>query len=291
MIGDWQDEWDLKRRGSDRSVNRHDTCRVAAYLNNRFERTAIAAAQVERWASWDNNQGESMVKLIGMIGGIGPESTIDYYRLFIATYQERKPDGSYPSLVINSIDMTKMLNLVSANDLATLTVYLLQEIRRVAQAGATLGLLASNTPHIVFEDLQRVSPIPLISIVETTCQAAISQQLKRVGIFGTRFTMQGSFYQKVFERERIDLVVPEIADQEYIHTVYMTELVKGVFREEARERFVAIARRLREQQGIEGLILGGTELPLLLRDASGIDMPLLDTARLHVERAVSELLS
>jgi aspartate racemase len=232
-----------------------------------------------------------MVKLIGMIGGIGPESTIDYYRLFIATYQERKPDGSYPSLLINSIDMTKMLNLVSANDLATLTVYLLQEIRRVAQAGATLGLLASNTPHIVFEDLQRVSPIPLISIVETTCQAAISQQLKRVGIFGTRFTMQGSFYQKVFERERIDLVVPEIADQEYIHTVYMTELVKGVFREEARERFVAIARRLREQQGIEGLILGGTELPLLLRDASGIDMPLLDTARLHVERAVSELLS
>jgi len=232
-----------------------------------------------------------MVKLIGMIGGIGPESTIDYYRLFIATYQERKPDGSYPSLLINSIDMTKMLNLVSANDLATLTVYLLQEIRRVAQAGATLGLLASNTPHIVFEDLQRVSPIPLISIVETTCQAAISQQLKRVGIFGTRFTMQGSFYQKVFERERIALVVPEIADQEYIHTVYMTELVKGVFREEARERFVAIARRLREQQGIEGLILGGTELPLLLRDASGIDMPLLDTARLHVERAVSELLS
>jgi aspartate racemase len=187
--------------------------------------------------------------------------------------------------------MTKMLNLVSANDLATLTVYLLQEIRRVAQAGATLGLLAYNTPHIVFEDLQRVSPIPLISIVETTCQAAISQQLKRVGIFGTRFTMQGSFYQKVFERERIDLVVPEIADQEYIHTVYMTELVKGVFREEARERFVAIARRLKEQQGIEGLILGGTELPLLLRDASGIDMPLLDTARLHVERAVSELLS
>jgi aspartate racemase len=203
-----------------------------------------------------------MVKLIGMIGGIGPESTIDYYRLFIATYQERKPDGSYPSLLINSIDMTKMLNLVSANDLATLTVYLLQEIRRVAQAGATLGLLASNTPHIVFEDLQRVSPIPLISIVETTCQAAISQQLKRVGIFGTRFTMQGSFYQKVFERERIDLVVPEIADQEYIHTVYMTELVKGVFREEARERFVAIARRLREQQGIEGIDSGGHGITL-----------------------------
>lgn len=231
------------------------------------------------------------MKLIGMIGGTGPESTIDYYRLFIAAYQERKPDGSYPPLLINSIDLTKMLNLVSANELAALTTYLLQEVRRLAQAGATFGLLACNTPHVVFDDLQQVSPIPLISIVETTCQAAISQQLKRIGLFGTRFTMQGGFYQKVFEREGIDLVVPEIADQEYIHTRYMTELVKGVFRAETRERFVAIARRLREQQGIEGLILGGTELPLLLRGASGIDMPLLDTARLHVERAVSELLS
>ena len=231
------------------------------------------------------------MKLIGMIGGTGPESTIDYYRLFIATYQERKPDGSYPLLLINSIDLTKLLKLVSANDLAALTTYLLQEIHRLAQAGATMGLLASNTPHIVFDDLQQVSPIPLISIVETTCQAAISQHLKRVGLFGTRFTMQGGFYQKVFAREGIDLVVPEMADQEYIHTRYMTELVKGVFRAETRECFVAIARRLREQRGIEGLILGGTELPLLLRDASGVDVPLLDTARLHVERAVSELLS
>ena len=231
------------------------------------------------------------MKLIGMIGGTGPESTIDYYRLFIATYQERKPDGSYPLLLINSIDLTKLLKLVSANDLAALTTYLLQEIHRLAQAGATMGLLASNTPHIVFDDLQQVSPIPLISIVETTCQAAISQHLKRVGLFGTRFTMQGGFYQKVFAREGIDLVVPEMADQEYIHTRYLTELVKGVFRAETRECFVAIARRLREQRGIEGLILGGTELPLLLRDASGVDMPLLDTARLHVERAVSELLS
>lgn len=231
------------------------------------------------------------MKLIGMIGGTGPESTIDYYRLFIATYQERKPDGSYPPLVINSIDLTKMLNLLSANDLAALTAYLLQEIHRLAQAGATIGLLASNTPHIVFDDLQRVSPIPLISIVETTCQVALGQHVKRVGLFGTRFTMHGGFYQKVFEREGIELVIPEVADQDYIHTRYMTELVKGVFRAETRGHCVTIAHRLREQHGIEGLILGGTELPLLLRDASEMDMPLLDTARLHIERAVSELLA
>ena len=133
------------------------------------------------------------MKLIGIIGGTGPESTIDYYRLFIGVYQERHPDGSYPPLLINSIDLTKMLSFIGTNDLSGLTTYLLQEIRRLAQAGAELGLLASNTPHIVFEELQAVSPVPLISIVETTCQAAKSQQLRRVGLFGTRFTMQGAF--------------------------------------------------------------------------------------------------
>jgi len=231
------------------------------------------------------------MKLLGMIGGTGPESTIDYYRLFVAAYRERKPDGSYPPLIINSIDLTRMLNLVSANDLTALTEYLLQEIRRLAQAGATMGLLASNTPHIVFDELQTASPIPLISIVETTCQAAVAQKCKRVGLFGTRFTMQAGFYQKVFEREKIDVVIPEVADQEYIHTSYMTELVKGIFQPETREGFVKIAQRLREQHGIEGLILGGTELPLLLRDVSAMDIPLLDTTRLHVERAVSEFLA
>jgi aspartate racemase len=230
------------------------------------------------------------MKLLGMIGGTGPESTIDYYRLFVSTYQEHRPDGSYPPLLINSIDLTKLLSLVTTNDLATLTAYLLQEIRRLAQAGATLGLLAANTSHIVFDEVQQGSPIPLISIVETVCQAAISQQLKRVGLFGPRFTMQGGFYQKVFERKGIDLILPDAAEQEYIHSHYMIELVKGVFRSETREHFVDIAQRLKKEQGIDGLILGGTELPLLLRDEIKIDIPVLDTARLHVERAVTEVL-
>jgi aspartate racemase len=231
------------------------------------------------------------MKLIGMIGGTGPESTIDYYRLFIATYQKHKPDGSYPALIINSIDLTKMLNLVSTNDLAALTDYLLQEIARLKRAGATIGLLAANTPHIVFDELQQVSPIPLISIVETVCQATIAQQFKRVGLFGPCFTMQGGFYQKIFAREVLELVVPDIAEQEYIHTHYMTELVKGIFKGETREHLIVISQRLKREQGIEGLILEGTELSLLLRDETRIDIPILDAARLHVERAVSELLS
>ena len=231
------------------------------------------------------------MKLIGIVGGIGPESTIDYYRLFISTYRERRPDGGYPPVVINSIDLARALKLVSSNDLAGLAAYLLEEVRRLARAGATHGLLSSNTPHIVFDDIRRTSPIPLISIVETACRAAVERKLKRAGLFGTRFTMQGGFYQRVFAREGITVAIPGSEDQEFIHDTYLNELVNGVVLAATRERYIAIARRMKREQGIEALILGGTELPLLLRDAIGIDMMLLDTARLHVEAAVSELLS
>ena len=230
-------------------------------------------------------------KLIGIIGGIGPESTIDYYRLFVSIYRERRPEGGYPPLLINSIDLARALKLVSSNDLAGLASYLLEEIHRLARAGATHGLLSSNTPHIVFDEIEAASPIPLISIVDTACRAAAERKLKRVGLFGTRFTMQGGFYQKVFAREGIEVAIPESSDQKFIHDTYLNELVNGIVRPETRERYIAIARGMKSAQGIEALILGGTELPLLLRGAIDIGVILLDTAHLHVERAVAELLS
>ena len=230
-------------------------------------------------------------KLIGIIGGIGPESTIDYYRLFVSIYREHRPDGGYPPLLINSIDLARALKLVSSGDLEGLAAYMIEEIHRLARAGATHGLLSSNTPHIVFDEIESASPIPLISIVETACRAAAERKLRRVGLFGTRFTMQGGFYQKVFGRQQIEVAIPEAGDQKFIHDTYLNELVNGVVRTETRERYIAIARRMKAEQGIEALILGGTELPLLLRGAIDIGVTLLDTAHLHVDRAVSELLS
>ena len=229
-------------------------------------------------------------KLIGVIGGIGPESTIDYYRLFVSIYREHRPEG-YPPVLINSIDLARVLKLVSSKDLAGLAAYMLEEIHRLARAGATHGLLSSNTPHIAFEEIEAASPIPLISIVETACRAAVERKLRRVGLFGTRFTMQGGFYQKVFARQGIEVVIPESGDQKFIHDTYLNELVNGIVRPETRGRYIAIARGMKSEQGIEALILGGTELPLLLRGAIDIGVMLLDTAHLHVERAVAELLS
>ena len=231
------------------------------------------------------------MKTAGIIGGIGPESTIEYYRLIIATYREQKRDGRYPSLIVNSIDLKRLLDLIGANRSADVVEYLAGEIRRLAGAGADFAALAANTPHIVFDALRRQSPIPLISIVEVTCQAARAQGLKRVGLFGTRFTMQGRFYPDVFVPAGITLVAPAPEEQAYIHEKYMGELVNGIFLPETRQGLLAIAGRLKTQEGIEGLILGGTELPLILRDVKDQGIPFLDTTRLHVEQVVARLLS
>jgi aspartate racemase len=233
------------------------------------------------------------MKTVGIIGGLGPESTVEYYRLIIESYREQNRDGSYPSIFINSIDLTKMRLLIEAGELAAVTDYLAGELRRLASAGADFGVLSANTPHIVFDELLPRSPIPLISIVETTCEAAKSSGLRRLGLFGTKFTMRAGFYQKAFSREGMTLVLPDAAEQEEIHDRYMGELVNGIFLPETHERLLEIARRLKNAEGIEGLILGGTELPLILRetDADAAGLPLLDTTRIHVKRIVAQLLS
>jgi aspartate racemase len=231
------------------------------------------------------------MKTAGIIGGIGPESTVEYYRLIIQLYRQQKPDGTYPQIIINSINMKKMLNLIEANALTDVTAYLLEEIRKLARAGADFDLMASNTPHVVFDALLTQSPIPLISIVEAICQAAKKQGLKRVGLFGTRFTMQERLYFNVFDKAGITLLLPALEEQAYIHDKYMSELVNGVFLPETREGLLSIVCRLRDEERIDGLILGGTELPLIMRDAGDQGIPFLDTTKLHVESVVSTLLS
>lgn len=228
------------------------------------------------------------MKIAGIVGGIGPESTVDYYRSIVAAYRARRADGSYPAIVVSSIDMQRMLRLAAA-DLPGLTLYLAAEVARLAAAGADFGLLASNTPHVVFEGLARRSPIPLVSIVESACSAARRMGLRRLGLLGTRFTMEGSFYPEVFSRSGIGLVPPRPDERTLVHDRYMGELVQGVFRPETKAELLGVVEGMRQRDGVEGVILAGTELPLLLR---GVDagIPLLDTARIHVAAVVDQIL-
>ncbi len=231
------------------------------------------------------------MKTVGIIGGIGPESTMVYYRSIVAAYREQTHDGSYPPILINSIDLTKMLGLIGANQLSEVTEYLAGEVQQLARGGADFGLLAANTPHIVFDEIRRLSPIPLISIVEVTCKEAQRLRLGNLGLFGARFTMQARFFPDIFSKAGIAVSIPEPEEQDYIHDKYMNELVPGIILPETRERLLKIVDRMKERQGIDGLILGGTELPLILKDPQYNGLPLLDTTQIHVKHAVAELLS
>ncbi len=224
-----------------------------------------------------------MQKVIGIIGGIAPPSTIDYYQKIISGFQEKGKTLQYPSILINSIDMTRVLNFIAKKEYHGLIEYISSEIQKLKDGGADFAAIASNTPHIVFEQLQKRSSIPLISIVDVTISYAKKLGIKKLGLFGTKSTMQGGFYQTGFSKEGIEIITPQIESQNYIHDKYMNELVNGIFRSETKEKLIDITNEMIELNGIEGLILGGTELPFILKKEDFINFKLLNTTEIHVE--------
>jgi aspartate racemase len=222
-------------------------------------------------------------KIIGMIGGIAPPSTIDYYQKIIKGYQEKTQSNQYPSMLINNINMTRMLDFVFKKDLSGLADYLNGEIQKLIQGGAEFAFLASNTPHIVFEQLQKKSKIPLVSIVDATVKCAKTHGFRKLGLFGTKSTMQGGFYQVGFSKEGMEIITPPLDSQNYIHDKYMTEFVRGIYLEETKKIFMGIVHQLIDKDNIEGLILGGTELPFILKEEDFNNFRLFNTTAIHVD--------
>ena len=226
---------------------------------------------------------------VGIIGGIGPESTVEYYRQIISSYRIDDSEGNYPRIIINSINMKKMLDLIANGDFDEVATFLVLEIGKLADAGADFGVMASNTPHIVFEKVRQASSLPLISIVEATCDKTRETGLRRVGLIGTKFTMQGGFYDEVLSKYGIEVILPGEIDQDYIHRKYMGELVKGIIQTETRKRLLGIINKMKQSHDMQGLILGGTELPPILGKNDVSDIHLLDSTQIHVERIVAQL--
>ena len=224
---------------------------------------------------------------VGIVGGLGPESTVDYYRRILAAWG-KEDASSAPSIVIDCLDVQRALKLVAA-DREALADYFLESLTRLAGAGVDFAVLSANTAHIVFDDLSARSPVPLLSIVETCAQEARRLGLARVALLGTRFTMEAAFYPEVCARFGVDVVTPTADERARVHERYVGELLKGDFREETRQEFTSLVDRLRCDERIEGVVLGGTELPLLLQDAEIAGVPVLDTTGLHVAAIVQRL--
>lgn len=229
------------------------------------------------------------MKTIGIVGGIGPESTVDYYKLLLKRSPELGGSRS-PQIVINSVDFWAMRALLEKGDDVGLADMLVRDIETLGRAGAEVAIIAANTPHMVFDRVQPRAAVPIVSIVEATRDAAEAQGLRRLGLLGTRFTTQARFYPDVFAARGLEIVVPEPDDLMYVHEKYVGELVEGRFLDSTRDGLVGVMQRMRDRARIDGVILGGTELPLIIRNVP-FPLPLLDTTRIHVDAVLRAALA
>lgn len=229
------------------------------------------------------------MKKLGLIGGVGPESTIPYYRGIVNGVKDRVGKPYLPLLTIESLSCFEVIRMSSEGDTAGLTAYLLAGIRNLAAAGAEVAALACNTGHLVFDELQKASPIPLVSIVEATCAEAVRRGYRKVGLMGTSATMETDFFKTPFRRVGIEVVTPDAEERAYIADHILNELEMGIVSDQTAVRILKIMERMVEEQQIEAVVLGCTELPLLF-EGHNSPVPLLDTMQIHIKALIDTIM-
>lgn len=225
------------------------------------------------------------MKRIGILGGVSAESTVGYYLAITREYIHRHGDMGYPEIIVYSVNFQEFLDWQNTGRWDLTANRMAEIFQALAHAGADVGLIATNTLHRVFDEVAANSPIPLISIIEATAKAALEAGLSKVELLGTRFTMEESFYREGLARHGITALVPSSADRSTLHRIIVEELVRGVVSEASRRQVIAIMKDL-ITQGAQGVILGCTELPLLIRPED-VQVPLLDTMRIHALAALN----
>lgn len=227
------------------------------------------------------------MKKLGLIGGVGPESTIPYYKGIVFGVQKKVGKPYFPPLTIESLSTFEVIRMGNNGDKEGLLQYMLKGFQNLAAAGAQIGAMACNTGHMVFDELQKQSPIPLVSIVEVTCNEAKRRNYHKIALLGTRATMEEDFFKKPFREAGIEVLVPEADERKYIFEHIAKELEFGIVKEETAKNFLQITKELADK-GAEAVILGCTELPLIF-DKYQAPIPVLDTMRLHIDALVDAI--
>jgi aspartate racemase len=230
-----------------------------------------------------------MHKKIGILGGMSPESTTEYYKYITRTYTERFGDYGYPEIIIYSVSLQPYVDWPNKDRWDLVAQGLSEAAQRLEAAGANFIIIATNTMHSVFDQVQASVNIPMLNLLNAVGEAILARGMKTVGLLGTKFTMEKTFYQDTLTRKGITVLTPDVDAREYVNRVIYDELVAGQIRDESRAGFVAIIRKLAER-GAEGVILGCTEIPLLISEANA-GIPLFDTTVIHAEAALNYALA
>jgi aspartate racemase len=223
---------------------------------------------------------------IGILGGISHESTIKYYEFLLKKYFEREKNYYYPEIVIFSLNFQKVTNFEDTHNKEGYIKYLMEGINALERTGVDFILIAANSPHSVYEQLVKLTKVPILSIIHATAKKAIDEKLKNLLLLGIKFTMQSDFYQNYFEKQGIKVLTPNVKDQDIINDIIFKELVLGIVKEESRKKLEKIINKFK----VDGVILGCTELPLIIKNL-GSNVKLLDTLELHLNYALEVLFS
>jgi len=228
--------------------------------------------------------------MIGLIGGIGPASTLDYYMGIIKGYMEKTGSENYPEILLHSIDLTEMVSFIKLDRWDEVILKLVDSIKMLSDAGAEFAAIASNTPHIVFDEILLQSPIPLISIVEETCKYIKNAGHNRVLTIGTLFTMKSGLYTEPMKELGVSSLLPSSDEQARIYSLFFPNLENGIVVPEDKEKMLELVGRIIKEQGADSLLLGCTELPLMIKPED-VSVPIIDTMQIHIDSIVSYMTS
>ena len=228
----------------------------------------------------------TMKKRIGLLGGISYTSTLKYYSLLMEKYHRLKKDYYYPEVIIYSLDFQKFTDFEDRGQLNDYEKYIRSGLAALKRAGAEVIAMTANSPHKVFDKVKNFDEITMISIVESACGKARSKAMKKVLLLGIKFTMQSSFYQEVFENNGIGVITPSDKEQDLINKIIFEELAIGIINPFSKIDLLNIINRYK----VDGVILGCTELPLILIE-SDTTVELIDTIDLHTSEILKAALN
>lgn len=224
------------------------------------------------------------MKTIGLIGGLSWESTADYYKYINQGVSEQAGGLSSAKCLLYSCNFEEVVQMQKAGEWKRAADLLADAARKLEAGGCDTILICTNTMHVVASEVQAAVDVPLLHIVETTAEQIKQSGLRRVGLLGTRYTMEQSFYTDRLREHGIEAIIPDEADRIRVHDIIFGELCKGELKASSKNEYMEIIERLRAQ-GAEGIILGCTEIPLLLKQQD-VNIPLFDTTRIHANAAV-----
>lgn len=220
------------------------------------------------------------MKKLGLVGGMGPQSTVPYYLNIVYGIREKVAPDFFPNITIESLNVFEILRLIGAGEYEKVLSLFLYALENLKKSGCEIAALTANTAHIIYDELVERSPLPLVSIIESTCAEAKLRGYRKPVLLGTNFTMERDFYKKPFIREGIEPVIPGPKERELIDNRIVSELEMGIIKDSTRQEFITIINRLKSEEQADALILGCTELPLILSDDTS-PLPCLDTVKIH----------